>query len=148
MKHKPKAKVVKALAVQFEEELNKSLPISVQRDGSIVYKGLFIKVKKNGNWGLYNLSNRDQVGEFFLKTCALMAAKAYDRAQMERFLEIKRVDSLYWANHSDSLVFRNNIKKAVNFDKYVILLNKLEESELQTEHFKEEISRMFKWSFA
>lgn len=148
MKKQPRAKVVKALAVQFEEELNKSLPITVQRDGSIVYKGQYIKVKKNGNWGLYNLSNRDQVGEFFLKTCALMAAKAYDRSQMERYLEIKRIDSAYWANYSDSLVFRNNIKKAANFDKYVIMLNRLEESELQSERFKEEISRMFKWSFA
>ena len=148
MKKQPRAKVVKALAVQFEEELNKSLPITVQRDGSIVYKSQYIKVKKNGNWGLYNLSNRDQVGEFFLKTCALMAAKAYDRAQMERYLEIKRIDSAYWANHSDSIVFRNNIKKAVNFDKYVIMLNRLEESETQSERFKEEISRMFKWSFA
>lgn len=148
MKKQPKAKVVKALASQFEEELNKSLPVTVRADGSIVYKDYFIKIMKNGNWGLYNIRSKDQIDEFFLKTCALMAAKAYAHARIEKFLEIKRLDNNYWSNHSDSLIFRNNIKTAQNFDRYVILLNRLEESETQSNRFKEEISRMFKWTFA
>jgi hypothetical protein len=148
MKKQPKVKVVKALASQFEEELNKSLPITIRQDGSIVFKDYFIKVKKNGNWGLYNIRTRDQIDEFFLKTCALMAAKAYARTGLEKFIEIKRLDSAYWSNYSDTVVFRNNIKKAANFDKYLILLNRLEESETQTQRYKEEISRMFHFTFA
>jgi hypothetical protein len=148
MKKQNKAKVVKALATHFEEELNKTLPVTIRPDGSMVYKGLFIKIKKNGNWGIYNLKNRDEIDEFFLKSCALMGAKAYEQTNLTKFLEIKRLDNLYWSNHSDSLVFRNNIKKAQNFDKYIILLNRLEESEQQSARFKDEISRMFKWSFA
>jgi hypothetical protein len=77
-----------------------------------------------------------------------MAAKAYASAQIEKFLEIKRLDNNYWSNHSDSLIFRNNIKKAQALDKYIILLNRLEESEVQSTRFKEEISKMFKWTFA
>jgi hypothetical protein len=147
MKRKPRAKVVKELATQFELELNKNLPINVRPDGSIVYKDYFIKVKKNGNWGLYNINTRDQISEFFLKTCALMAAKAYNNTNIEKYLEIKRLDNCYWANHCDSLVYRNNIKKAADFGRYLILLNRLEESEIQTNRFKDEISHMFKCNF-
>ena len=38
-------KAIKELAAQFEEDLNKTLPISIQPDGSIVYKEFYIKEK-------------------------------------------------------------------------------------------------------
>ena len=144
---KPKSKVVKELATHFEAELNQKLPVSIRQDGSIVYKDYFIKCKKNGNWAVYDIKTRDEIEEFFLKTCALMAAKAYNHTQMEKFIEIKRLDNQYWANHCDSLVFRANLKKTKEFERYLILLNRMEHSEAQAANFKEEISRMFKWSF-
>lgn len=146
-KNNKKTKVVKELATQFEADLNKTLPVTVRPDGSMVYKDYFIKTKQNGNWGLYSIKTRDPIDEYFLKTCALMAAKAYNNTDMEKFMEIKRLDSSYWANHCDALVFRTNIKKAKVFERYLILLNRLEYSEAQAEYFKDEISRMFKWSF-
>jgi hypothetical protein len=142
-----KPKIVKELATQFEAELNKSMPVTIRSDGSLVYKDYYIKTKKNSNWGLYSIKTKDLIDEYFLKTCALMAAKAYNSTNMEKFQEIKRLDNQYWANHCDMLVFRNNIKRAKDFERYLILLNRLEHSETQTEHFKEEISRMFKWTF-
>lgn len=144
---KSKNKVVKELATQFQTELEDNLPVTVRADGSMVYKDYFIKVKKNGNWGLFSIRTRDVIDEYFLKSCALMAAKAYNATNLEKFNEIKRLDTQYWANYSDSAVFRNSIKKAKDFERYLILLNRLEHSEAQTEHFKEEISRMFKWTF-
>lgn len=147
MKKQPKAKIVKTLATHFEAELNQKLPVTVRPDGSIVYKDYYIKSKKNGNWALYDIRSRDQIDEFFLKTCALMAAKAYYQTNLEKFMEIKRLDSSYWANQCDNLVFRSNIKKAKDFERYLILLNRLEETELQMSYFKDEISRMFQWSF-
>lgn len=147
MKKQPKAKIVKSLALHFEAEVNQNLPVTVRPDGSIVYKDYFIKTKKNGNWAVYDLKTRDEIQEFFLKTCALMAAKAYNHTQMERFIEIKRLDNQYWANYCDSMVFRNNLKKTKEFERYLILLNRMEHSEAQAANFKEEISRMFKWSF-
>ena len=144
---KPKNKVVKELASQFEAEMNNTLPINVRNDGSIVYKDYFIKSKKNGNWGLYDLRTKDSIDEYFLKSCALMAAKAYNATNLEKYQEIKRLDTQYWANYSDSAVFRNSLKKAKDFERYLILLNRLEYSEAQSEYFKEEISRMFKWTF-
>ena len=147
MKKQPKAKIVKNLATQFEAELKQNLPVTVRPDGSIVYKTYYIKSKKNGNWALYDTRTKDQVDEFFLKTCALMAAKAYCSTNIEKFLEIKRLDSSYWANQCDNIVFRNNLKKVKDFERYLILLNRLEETELQMSYFKDEISRMFQWSF-
>lgn len=147
MKKQSKNKLVKELAQQFEMDLNKTLPVAVRPDGSIVYKDYFIKSKKNGNWAIYSSKTRDEIDEFFLKSCALMAAKAYNNTSLERYFEIKRLDNRYWAHHCDSMIFKNNIKKAKDFDKYLVLLNRLEESELQASHYRDEISRMFKWSF-
>ena len=147
MKKKPRAKVIKDLATHFEQELDRSLPVHIKADCSIVYKNYYIKTLQNGNWGLYNLTTHDKIDEFFLKTCALMASKLYNNTQLERYYEVKRLDNRYWSNYSDSLVFRKNIKKAVDFSKYQVLLNRLEESEVQANRFKDEISRMFKYSF-
>jgi hypothetical protein len=144
---KSKARVVKELATHFEEDLKKSLPISIQPNGNIVYKNYYIKKNKLDNWAVYNINSHDLVEQFFLKTCALMAAKAYNNIHLEKFFEIKALDTQYWANYSDSLVYRNNIKTAKEFDRFLVLLNKLEHSEQLAEHYKEEISKMFKWSF-
>jgi hypothetical protein len=156
-KTKPKAKstkkvakpnMIKELATQFEEEFKTSLPISVQPDGSVVYKEYLIKETPNRNWGIYSIYSRDLIEEFFLKTCALMAAKAYNGVHIEKFFEIKRLDTYYWANYCDTLVYKKNIKTAKEFERYKILLNKLEHTEMQASQAKEQISRMFKWSFA
>lgn len=147
MKKKPRAKIIKELALQFEQELDKNLPVYIRSDGGIVYKDYFIKSKKNGNWGLYHIRTQDEINEFFLKTCALMAAKAYNHTNLEKYFEIKRLDNAYWANYSDSIVFRKNIKAPVSFDKYLVLLNRLEESERLANKFRDEISRMFKYNF-
>ncbi len=146
-KQQSRAKVVKTLASQLEVEFNKSMPLAVNPDGSVVYKDYIVKHKKNGNWAVYNIKTKDEVGEYFLKSCAILAAKAYFMTNIEKFLEIKRLDNCYWSNHCDTLVFRNNIKKVKDFDRYLILLNRLEESEIQTTHFKEEISKLFSRSF-
>jgi len=144
---KPKEKVIKELAQHFEEDIKKSLPISIQPNGSIVYNNYYIKKNANDNWGLFSLSTHDQINEFYLKTCALMAAKAYSKVQLEKFAEIKQADNRYWSSYCDTQTYRKNIKTTKDFDRYVILLNKLEHTEFLTEHWKEEISRMFKWSF-
>lgn len=145
--NKPKQKVLKELAGHFEDDLKTSLPIAIQPDGSMVYKEYVIKLNANKNWGLYDRRNGASIEEYYLKTCALMAAKAYSGIKMEKFFEIKRLDNRYWANYCDTLIFKRNLKTVKEFERYCILLTRLETSEEQTKHFKEEISRMFKWSF-
>jgi hypothetical protein len=140
-------KVIGELAQHFEVELNKKMPLAVQPNGSIVYKDFLVKEIKTGNWGVYNLKSRDIIDQFYLKTCALMAAKAYANANLEKFFEIKDLDNKYWANFCDSLVFRNNIKTAKEYNRYLILLTRLEHSDFLAGYYKDKISTMFKWSF-
>jgi len=44
-------------------------------------------------------------------------------------------------------MFSLRIFDVIDFDRYLILLNKLEHSQAQTEQYKNEISTMFKWTF-
>lgn len=141
-----KKKIVE-LAEQFSHELDQKLPVSVLPNGGIIYKDYLIKSTSAGNWTVYQYKQKQLIGEFYLKTCALMAAKAYDNVQLEKFNEIKRLDTQYWANHSDTQIFKRNIKLAKEFERYLILLNRLEESQTKEQFYKDEISRMFKWSF-
>lgn len=146
-KPKPKPKFIKELASQFEAELNKSMPVTVRQDGSLLYKNYVIKQNNKNNWAIYHEGSTDSVDEFYLKTCALMGAKAYQSTDLNRYFEIKRLDNKYWASYSDNQIYRKNIKTAKDSDRFMILLNKLEDSETQAAHFKEAISRMFKWTF-
>jgi uncharacterized protein involved in propanediol utilization len=142
-----KTKVIKELATQFEEDFKKTLPISIQPNGSIVYKQYLIKTNKQGDWCIHKHGVLDPLGTFYLKTSALMATRAYDRNNLNKMFEIERLDVDYKNNHTDSLVYANNIKKAKDFGRFMILLNKLEYSQERTEYFKDKISKMFKWSF-
>lgn len=144
---KSKTKVIKELAGHFDKELQARLPITVLPNGIIVYKDYAIKKMPSGNWGIFNLFNKELIDQYFLKSCALMAAKSHSLTNIERLNEIKQLDNRYWANYTDSLVFKNNIKLAKDFDKYLILLNRLEYCNEQVNYYKDEISRMFRWSF-
>ena len=145
--NKPKTAVIKELASQFEAELNKSMPVTLRKDGSLLYKNYVIKQNNNNNWALYYDGSNESIDEFYLRTCALMGAKAYQSTDLTRYFEIKRLDNKYWASYSDNQVYKKNIKTAKDSERFMILLNKLEDSETQAQYFKETISRMFKWSF-
>lgn len=144
---KPLKNKIKELAEQFQSELDRKLPVTVLPDGGIVYEDYLVKQNSHGNWCVFNYRNKSLVDQFFLKTCALMAAKAYYHTQIEKFFEIKRLDTQYWANHCDAKVFKNNIKTAKEFERYLILLNRLEDAVSKEQFYKDEISKMFKWSF-
>ena len=145
--NKPKKRVIRELAEQFNVELNKQLSVTVLPNGDTVYKDYVVRQLSSGNWGLYKFKTKELVDQFFLKSCALMAAKAYSHVQVHRFKEIKTLDSRYWANHCDAEVYKHNIKITKDTDRYLILLDKLENSETKVRQYKTEISRMFKSSF-
>ena len=142
----PKQKF-KELAAQFEKELESQYPVHVMPNGNIVYKDFVVKETKQGNWALCNYKSQALIEQFYLKTCALMAAKAYYNIQLSKFSEIKHLDSRYWSSHMDVHVFKQNIKTAKEFERYLILLNRLEDAENKERFYRDEISRMFKLSF-
>lgn len=144
---KPKEKVIKDLAQAFDFDMSKTMPVTVLPNGDIAYKDYIIKTTTHGTWGVFQHKGQELVSEYYLKSCALMAAKYYSLCQMEKFVEIKRLDTRYWACHSDTLIFKNNLKLAKELDRYIVLLNKLEDAESKATFYKDAITRMFKWAF-
>jgi hypothetical protein len=138
---------VKELAKELNLEFSKFMQLTTLKHGAVAYKDYIIKETKQGNWAVFNFKNKAYVDQFYMKTCAVMAAKAYSAVQLDKFQEIKSLDNLYWASYTDAIIFKNNIKNAKETERYLILLNRLEESNLRRAHYQEEISRMFKWSF-
>jgi hypothetical protein len=144
---KPTAKVIKELASKLEEDLKNTLPLAIQPDGSVVYEHFVIKQDKFDNWCVYNTSNKTLIETYYLKTCAIMAAKAYSKTNLTKYFEIKELDNKYWASHSNNLMYKNSIKKTKDFGRYIILLNRLEYEQEKEAQYKDRISTMFKWSF-
>jgi hypothetical protein len=142
-----KAQVIKDLATHFEEDFKKTLPITINKDGSVIFGEFLVKHTERENWGLYHINTLYLLEEYHLKTCALMAAKAYSKIQLNRFFEIKALDNSYWASFSDLQVYKKNIKTAKDFDRFCILLNKLEYSQDKSKYYQDAISKMFKWTF-
>ena len=138
---------IKELASYFDKDLQATLPVSILPDGGLLYKNFLVKQLKNKNWGVYNLENNDLKNQYYLKSCALMAAKAFHHLQFNRCSEIKSLDDRYWSCYSDTLFFKNNIAKTTD-DKYEILLSRLEESNFQSELQKYRIYRLFKCTFS
>ena len=139
---------VKELAETFGSTLDKKLPITMLKGGAIGYKDYIIKQTPSSRWAVYHMNNlREPVGEYNLKTCALMAAKSYNATQIARFFEIRDLDAHYQASYMEHQVYQKNIKTAKEFDRYVILLNKLEESVIKTELYKKKITAMFHNAF-
>lgn len=144
---KSNKKAIKELAGHFDKELQAHLPVTLLPNGILTYKDYYIKQLDSKNWGLFRLYNKELVDQYFLKTCALMAAKAYSTTNLDRVFKIKRLDNRYWANYSDSVVFKNNLKLVKDFDRYQVLLTRYNHSEQQAKNYKQEISKMFRWSF-
>lgn len=144
---KLKPKAIKELAAHFSSEFDSKLPLQFLPSGDIVYKQYVIRKLSNDNWGLFDIVFNELKDQFFLKTCAIMAAKAYNSIQLDKYTEIKRLDNKYWASQSDCEVFSRNIKKVAEYERYLILLARLEDSKEKVKFYQEEISRMFKWSF-
>lgn len=143
---KPK---IREIANELDAEFKKHVNLVVLKDGSVVYKDYLIKENKHKNWCIYRIGGfKDLIGEFKLKTCALLAAKAYGSSNLVRYTEVKDLDTQYWSNHCDHINYKRIIKLSLDFDRYIIILNKLEDSEFKEMHFKDKITAMFRSSFA
>jgi len=145
-KHASKPNITK-LADVLDIEFKKIVPLIPLPDGSVVYKNYIVKQDKQGNWLIHTKGSPTVHGQFNLKTCALIAAKALTYMQLQRYNEIKDLDNKYWSNVYRTSVYEHNIKSAKDLDRYLILLNKLEDSRWKAGHYKEEISKLFRWSF-
>ena len=145
MKTTNKSKLIKQLANEFSSELTQ-LPVTVLPNDDIVYEEYLIK-QDNGSWELYNIENKDLISKFYLRSCALIAAKFYKKHQFNDYRDVRLLDRQYQKSHIDTVLHRHSIKNTDDFDKKVILLNRLECSEVDAENYKVKISKLFKKNF-
>jgi hypothetical protein len=138
---------VQKIAETLETEFNKTMKLVPLPDGSIVYKEYIVKENKQGRWDILKKNALGNQGEFNLKSCALVAAKALSTVHMDQYNEIKMLDSRYWTSYNTTLHCKNVMPKIKDFDHYLIMLNKLEHNEWLAENCKSEISKRFQWSF-
>lgn len=129
----------------LEEELKK-IPLIVISDTVLAYKNYKIKKNKAGFWSLYN-PHGDLVYKFRMKTTAILAAKFYERTNLQKYNEVKILDSQYWHSKSDASLFEYRYKNTKNTDKIEIYLCRWELAKQRSMWLKDEISSMFKTNF-
>ena len=147
MKKHPSKTVIKEIASYFDQELQTTLPLSILPDGSLVYKNFLVKQLDNMNWGMYNISSKDLINQYHLKSSALIASKAYNHRHYEKYYEINNLDRKYAVLSNDTAIFKNNIDLVTDTEKYEILLTKLEESTTQFHYYQTLILRLFRQTF-
>lgn len=142
-----KSKVIKEFASYFDQELQTTLPISVLPNGSLVYKNFLVKQLDNTYWGVYNIKSKDLINEYYLRSCALMAAKEYSHYHFEKYQTVKMLDSKYASVTNDAAIFKNNISLVTDNEKYEVMLTRLEESTVLSQYYQDMILRLFRQSF-
>lgn len=147
MKKSKLKNVIQDLAEDFTSEFNSKIPIKTFSNGDIVYKDYLIKQDKKLYWSVFYIPNKELLHDFFLKSCALMAAKEYDALRFQNYQRLIHLDNRYQSHYSDSVVYKHNVKKITDYDQLSILLTKLEESQVRAKEYQHQISIMFKVSF-
>ena len=103
----------------FEQELDDNLPVLILPDKSLMYKKYLIKLIKNNNWGVFDINSGDLIEQYYLKSCALIAANAYFQLNFEKFNLIKQLDNQYWSNYFNIKVLENSIKSIKDKDRQI-----------------------------
>lgn len=130
----------------LEEAFKSKLPLITLKDNSLVYKTYRIKQNEVGHWDLKHFRG-DKIDTFKLKATACLAAKFYDNSQYKVYNRIKNLDTEYWTNALDSLVFRQRFKESKDVDKKDIYFARYSLTHQRAKVYKEEIVRMFSYNF-
>lgn len=130
----------------LEEEFKNKVPLLVLPDNTLVYKRFKIKKNRNSSFDLTHLNN-DVIDTFKLKATAAIAAKNYYNSRFDLYNGIKNLDTEYWTNSIDSLLFRQRFYLCKEPTKKQIYLARWDLTEQRARNYKEQITRIFKNSF-
>lgn len=135
------------LQKKIEQELLNELPIRV-KDSTLEYNHFLIVQDKDGYWCLYNnINGLDFIQRFYLRSCAVMAARLYEKVKMQDFVTVKGLDTSYCNFSNDIVTFRHLIKKTnddVKKDNYYF---RLEECILKSKELKRQIENLYRTIF-
>jgi len=137
---------VKELKKYVEQELDRSLPVTVLPDNSLAYKKFRIK-REQDKWNLSYIKSQDVIDSFYTKSSALLAAKFYEHNNFNLYVGIKDLDRKYYYNNVDIDIYKEQIKRTQDPIKREILYNRYDLSEHRSRLFKEQIASEFKTHF-
>ena len=100
----------------LEEEFKNKTPLLVLPDNTVVYKKYKVKQNKTGTYNLLH-SNNDFIDIFKLKATAVIAAKNYYYDRFDLYNSIKILDTQYWTNSMDSLIFKERYRNCKDLNK-------------------------------
>jgi len=132
---------------KLEHELLDELPIRV-KDNNIEYNHFLIMQDKDGYWGLYNnINGLEFIQRFFLRSCAVMAARLYEKVKIQDFVTVKSLDSSYRNFSNDIITFRYLIKKTTDDVKRDNYYFRLAECILKSKEMKRQIENLYRTIF-
>lgn len=135
------------LVGSVENKLKYRSPILILSNGFMAYHQYLIGELDNGNWGVYNTNTIEPIDQFYLRSSALIAAKSHEDINIKNFHTIKQLDRKYWANLHNSVIFSSYCATNIDYDKYLILMDRLEDSIIRRDKHKGDIIKMFKSMF-
>jgi hypothetical protein len=130
----------------LEDEFKSKVPIVVLKDGTLVYKTFKIKKVDSGNWVLRNFIG-DDIDIFKLKVSAVLAAKFYSNNNLTIYNQIKVLDTDYWTNSYDSMVFRERYEKSNDIFKKEVYNSRWGITKHRADNYKQQIIGMFTRNF-
>jgi hypothetical protein len=131
----------------LNDEVHKTLPIAEFSDGTVVYKDYKIKKNKKQYWTLRKAGLADTIDVYYLKASAILAAKFYEKTNISKMQEIKRLDSLYQQNYVDSIIFKHRFNTTADIDRRDLSLWRWELSATRAASLKDTIATMFRHAF-
>ncbi len=137
---------VKELKKYVEQEVDRSLPVTVLPDNSLAYKKFRIK-REQDKWNLRYIKSQDVIDSFYTKSSALLAAKFYEHNNFNLYVGIKDLDRKYYYNNVDIDIYKEQIKRTQDPIKREILYNRYDLSEHRSRLYKEQIASEFKTHF-
>lgn len=131
----------------LDEEFAKNLPVAQLPNGTLVYKHYKIKKNKLNVWTLSKVNLASPIEVFNLKVCALLAAKFYEKNNINKINEIKRLDQLYQQSLNDSVIFKHRFKTSKDAVRRDIALWRWEVTDARAKDTKNKIAHMFRLTF-
>lgn len=140
---------IQVLAKVFDKELQANLEVIPLKNGAMLFKNVLIKRTAIDKWGIYNANSKELISQYFLKRCALLAAKLYTTRELNGCIEIALLDTKYWSNYCDSVSFRYSLSHINDADdRFLIVLTRLEYCTEQAQFYKDEIFKRFNYAFS
>lgn len=137
--------------IKFEKllrDVDKLMP-ALLKDGSVGYHNYIVKKNTVGLWDLIQIGKkfRNNIGSFYLKSSALMAARQHRYNRIMELSRTKDLDQRYWSNYMDSVNFKEMYKRTKDEVKRDVFLWRYEQARDRSEHYKYEITQAFSYAF-